>query len=272
MQDLAPAVEPGVKSARRVLDILELLARHHDGATFSQIASELALPRSSLHGLLATLGDRRWISYDEGTRTYRVGVRSWEVGQAFDSITNLQLIAKPHVQAAKDELEETVQLGVLDGLEVVYIAKVQSDHPLQLVSSVGMRLPAYATGIGKVLLAALPVDELHRRLAGVELMQYTSNTATSVPDLQTRLDAVRSKGYGTDDAEYTAGVFCVAVPVRDGLGTVVAALSCSVPDARLRREDDRGRLARVLNRYARAISQGLDSDYASTRTVNLDTR
>ena len=98
---------------------------------------------------LSTLLERGWIENNGEGRRYRVGVRAWQAGQGYTRATNLASAARPHMAAARDELNETIQLAILDGIDNVYIAKVEAEHPLRLVSDVGTRLPAYATGLGK---------------------------------------------------------------------------------------------------------------------------
>ncbi|WP_213450646.1 IclR family transcriptional regulator [Rhizomonospora bruguierae] len=258
MSNAAESATGGVKSARRVLDVLELLAANPDGLAFPEIGERLGLPKSSLHALLWTLVDRRWIVLDGRRRCYRIGVRVWEAGQGFQGAVNLARTAQPHLQAVRDELDETVQLAILDGLENVYIAKVEADQPLRLVSRVGMRLPAYATGLGKVLLAYLEPAELAQRLDGVRLERFTDRTAGTAEELVARLAEIRERGYGEDDGEYTPGLVCLAAPVRDHTGAVVAALSCSVPSARLDRLDiDRGHIRDAVVKHARDLSTDL---------------
>lgn len=135
--------------------------------------------------------------------------------------------------AVRDELRETVQLAVLDGIDNIYVARVETEHELRLVSTVGSRLPAYATGIGKALLASLDNEEFHRRMAGVELRQFTERTITTMADLEAAIVEIRARGYAEDDGEYTPGIHCVAVPVFGEAGKIVAAMSCSLPNARL---------------------------------------
>ncbi|GAB2984252.1 IclR family transcriptional regulator [Actinotalea caeni] len=251
----------GVKSARRALQVIEYVARRRDGATFVEIARDLGLPNSSLHGLLATLVDMRWLLLDPAQRRYLVGVRPWEVGQAFLPSRELVVRARRYLRAANDELGETIQMAILDDLDVVYIDKVEGTHPLRLVSEVGIRLPAYVTGIGKALLAALPDDELQERFAGVELEGYTSRTITSGDRLLEVLRAVREQGYAEDDGEYTTGVFCTAVPIRDAAGRTVAAMSCAVPTSRIETgELDTATVREVLVRHADGIRDALGPD------------
>jgi len=262
-----------VKSASRVLDVLELLARHQNGLTFPELVELLGFPKSSLHALMWTLQDRGWVSLDEETRRYRTGVRAWEAGQGFVHGTDLVRVADRHLRRARGELDETAQLAILDGTDVVYVAKVDADHPFQLVSRVGMRLPAYATGLGKVLLAALPPMELEARFEGVAFERFTDRTVASFEELTARLDGIRRDGYGEDDGEYTEGVFCVAAPVRDHTGAVVAAMSCSAPRARLEARDvDPDRVRSVVCHHALALSTELGWSPAAGRATTLEHR
>lgn len=245
-----------VKSAERALKILELLTGHESALAFTEIAERLDYPRSSLHGLLRTLTASGWLEFDERTRRYALGIRTLEAGNAYTRSRGLVERASATMERIRDELDETVQLAVLDGRHNVYVAKFDGGHALTLASEVGRRLPAHATGIGKVLLAGLSDDELGRRLSGVRLERYTPSTITDLDALRDALRIVRDSGHGTDDEEYTVGVRCVAVPVRDHTGHVVAGLSASVPTIRFD-EGFRDRALELLRSGASDISRSL---------------
>ncbi len=249
-----------VKSAQRTLEILEAVARYPDGVSFVDLAAALPYPKSSLHGLLQTIVAMRWLTFDPEHRLYSIGVKPWEVGQSFLRSRELVVRARQYLLEANGELDETIQLGILDDLDVVYIDKVEGRRPLRLISNVGGRLPAYVTGIGKALLSGLSDSALEARFAGSTLEGYTAQTITSGDRLIEVLREVRRLGYATDDGEYTHGVYCVAVPIRDRHGEVVAAMSCSVPKARLELgELQAGHMIEVLVREARLISIALDA-------------
>jgi DNA-binding IclR family transcriptional regulator len=250
----------GVKSARRVLEVLEYLAESSSGATFPQLADGLGLPKSSLHALLATLMEQGWIYLHEPTRKYRIGLRLWQVAQSFSGLDSLAHHALKHLEAVRDEVNETVQLAVLEGIDNVYIAKVESDHPLRLVSQVGTRLPAYATGLGKVLLAYLEPAEFRRRMAKVTIERFTTRTVPTIKALEEGLADIRMRGYGEDEGEYTPGVHCVAVPIFGREGEIAAAMSCSIPMARFGGTDkERAVLLDSLSRHAKALTDELSS-------------
>lgn len=254
---MSASIDSGaVKSALRVLQIIELLTQHDSGLTFIELRERMGLPKSSLHGLLRTMRERGHLAYDEAERRYRLGVRYWEAGQAFMRGTDLTRLSKPYLEAASHGLGETVQLAILDGLDNVYIAKVESDQPLRLVSHVGSRLPAHATGLGKVLLAYLDEVELRHRLDRAKLARFTDHTIADKEELIAQLAAIRERGCAFDRGEYTPGVFCAAVPVRDHRENVIAAMSCSVPEVRVSPQIIE-RMVSVLSTQARALSEAL---------------
>lgn len=217
------------KSAARALDVLEALARESRGLSFTDLLRLLDIPKSSLHELLTVVVERGYVQYDEASRLYTLGVRVWESGQAY--LRHHELVGEAHavMQGIVDELNETVQLAVLDGIENVYLGRVDCSHPLRLQSEVGKRLSAHATGLGKVLLAYLPVAERDTRLGGQALVRYTPRTITDLAALGAELAAVRARGFAVDDQEYTPGLRCVAVPVYDVYGRPSAAMSVSIP-------------------------------------------
>ncbi|MFG2041690.1 IclR family transcriptional regulator [Dactylosporangium sp. NPDC048998] len=225
-------MEGSIKSAERVLRILHLVAGHREGLAAADIRARLDLPKSSLHGLLQVMTEHSYLALEPRTRSYRVGIRAWEVGQAYSRTQDLVTAARPILRVLRDELDETIQMATLDGLDNVYIAKEESAQPLRLVSDVGLRLPAHTTALGKVLLAGLPGHQVRARLAGVRLQRFTEATISDKSELLRRLALVRTRGYGEDDGEYMVGLYCVAVPVRTAAGAAPAAISCSIPVAR----------------------------------------
>ncbi len=240
-----------VKSAHRALLILELLTTMERAATFTEISERLELPRSSLSGLLSTMTDASWLRLDPETRSYRLGIRVMEAGNAYVRAVDLPSRARPIMKNVLDQMDETVQLAVLDGRFNVYIAKLEGHQALRLASEVGRRLPAHATGLGKVMLAYLSDAELNARFHGIQLEVYTKNTLATFAALRAELTRIRSLGFGVDNEEYSVGVRCVAAPVRDHTGAVVSGISVSVPLIRF----DRERRARARELVVAAAAQ-----------------
>ena len=242
-----------VKSALRVLLVIELLTDEPTGLSFAQICQRLRLPKSSTHALLRTMKERGHLDLDE-TGRYRLGIRIWQAGQAHTQGFDLAAAGAARTSRWREtSYAETVQLAVLDGFENVYLAKEDSDQRLVLQSRVGPRLPAYATGLGKVLLSGLSDDEVLAGLSKTALHAFTTKTISNPAALLAALQKVRQRGYAIDHGEYTEGVICVAVPVRDHRGTVMAAISVSVPEIRTDLEFQQ-RALEVLTREATNLS------------------
>ncbi|HXW82250.1 MAG TPA: IclR family transcriptional regulator [Acidimicrobiales bacterium] len=254
----AESSSSGVKSAERVLAILEYLATNRE-ATFSSITRDLALPNSSAHELLRTMARRRFIELDPINRRFCLGIRAWEIAQGYTAASNLVVLARPLMQELTARTLETVQLACLDGLENVYLAISESPHPMKLVSKPGGRLPAHATGLGKVLLASLPEDELARRLDGVELARFTERTIVDVEALGLELVRIRARGFGEDNEEYVVGCRCIAMPIRGPELGVVAAMSVSVPTPRFNQAVARW-IREALAKAVAELESRLDDD------------
>lgn len=217
-----------VKSASRTLDVLEALAA--GPRSFGQLARELGIPQSSLHGILATMKDRGWVEQGpEGL--VRLGLHALQVGTAYleaDEAVARTVALLDRLAAATGE---TVQLGRLDGSSVVYLAKRDSTHPVRLISSVGTRLPAHATALGKALLAQREPEVVRRSLT-FPLQALTSRTITDWVPLRAELRHTRRLGYAVDREEAAEGLCCFAIVPATPVPSL-DAISVSVPTFRL---------------------------------------
>ncbi|WP_152363401.1 IclR family transcriptional regulator [Microlunatus speluncae] len=221
-----------VKSADRALAAIDFVATQ-GSASFAEIATALGLPRSSAHGLLSTLVDAGWFVLSAEPRRYRLGLRAWQIGQRYDGHRLLLEKAQPYLDGLVAATGETVQLARLDGVENVYIGISLSPNPMRMASSVGMRLHAHATGIGKALLSVLDEAEARARLGAVVLPQLTPRTLTDVDDILRAVSRARELGFATDDEEFVAGCRCIAVPLTTERETgIAAAMSITMPTAR----------------------------------------
>lgn len=222
-----------IQSVDRAVAILERLAECGGSASLSDVARDLNLNRSTVHGLLSTMRHRDIVAQDADGH-YALGIKLFELGTVAVSRLDLRTVAGPLLQQLVDEFQETVHLVVGDGLDVVYIDKRESQRSMRIVSQVGHRLPAYCSAVGKAMLAHKSPEELEELLAGEELEPLTRNTITDKEQLKEHLRKIRERGYALDDEEIFEGLRCVAAPIRDHTGQVVAALSVAGPSVRLR--------------------------------------
>ncbi|VEG51697.1 regulatory proteins IclR [Mycolicibacterium aurum] len=221
-----------VKSAVRTVELLEYLAaRHDEPARLREISDALDMPRSSAHALLRTLVAQGWVRSEHTGTLYGIGIRALLVGTSYlDSDPYLPLIT-PFLDDLRADLDETFHLGRLDGTDIVYLATRESKQYTRIANRVGRRLPAYATSLGKALLAERFGAQRDEHVPAA-LKALTPQTITDRSVLDHELDDVRVRGYACDDQENTVGLRCFAVPLRY-CRPAQDAISASVPVDRL---------------------------------------
>ncbi len=219
-----------VPAVSRALDILELFL-HRATLSAPEITDRLRLPRTTVHELLGTLVERAYLVSVGGAPTrYRLGMRLFQLGASFADHLDLAREAQEVAHEVAAACDETVHIAVLDGADVVYIAKVDSTHPVRMVSAVGRRLPAHCTGVGKMLLSSLSPEALDVRFPrGAQLPTMTPHSIGSPSRLRAALAKIAEDGLAYDDCESNDAVCCVAAGVYDHTGAMVAAMSISVP-------------------------------------------
>jgi DNA-binding IclR family transcriptional regulator len=214
------------QSLDRALVLLTELA--NGPRTLDQLAERLSVHKSTVLRLLRTLESHRFVQRD-GTRHHRLGTALFELAFTALDERDVRRSAEPALRALNAETGHTVHLASYEDGEVIYIDKAESRHNVRMYSRIGRRAPLHCTAVAKVLVAALPAD---RRKAVAESITYermTPNTITTPQEYLAELARVAERGYAVDDEEHEEHIHCVAAPVRDARGEVVAAMSLSVP-------------------------------------------
>ena len=199
-----------LQSVDRALSILQLLAEESsDGLALTEISRRLGLNQSTCHHLLSTLRVRRFVSQDEESRRYRLGIKAVEVGQAAMQQVDLVRVALPQMEELMASVQENVNLVVLDNDSVVYVAQVPCDRTVRMFTRIGERAPLHCTGVGKVLLAGLPKEERSDLIDRLELPRFTAATIRDGDLLKQELERV-----ATEDMPWTRqeDVTCIACP------------------------------------------------------------
>lgn len=220
-----------VKSADRVMAVMEALGSRRDRPTLTELSAELSIPLSSLHGLLRTMQHRGWVETDETGSLYRVGVRALMIGSSYTRADESVLRAQPVLDWLSQETGETVHHGRLEGHDIVYLAKRESRFMVRVHTSVGQRIPAHAAALGKVILAAESDEWLVEHLRW-PLIPLTPHTITDRAGLVAHLATARQRGYASEWQESDIGLGCIAVSIP-GPGHTRDAISLAVPIARL---------------------------------------
>ena len=240
-----------VQSLERGLAVIRVFGAENPELRLSDVARATGLTRAAARRFLLTLVRLGYVR-QEGTN-FSLRPRVLELGYAYLSALSLPEVAQPHMESLVAEVNESSSIAVLDDLEIVYVARVPTRRIMSITIAVGTRLPAYATSMGRVLLASLDPDGLAERLGRMELELLTPATVPDLAALRKRIDAVREAGWATVDQELEQGVRSAAVPIRDSSGTVVAALNVSVHATRMTMQALRKEIVPHLLRTAEAI-------------------
>ena len=248
-----------VQSVSRALTLLEIIAREDSPVTISELAKKAQLKLATTHRLLNTMMNRGFIEQDPVSLRYHLGIKTFEIGNAALNINDLRTISRPFLKSLAQQTNETTNLAILDGAEVVYIDQLESTNIVivKMFARIGSRGPAYCTGTGKVLLADLPEEELKKRLAKVEFVKFTEHTVTDVNDLINVLNQIKKDGFALDISERDDGVICIAAPIRNFEKRVQAAISLSAPTQRMDQKRIDGEILPLVLQAAQQISERL---------------
>jgi len=222
-----------VQSVSRALAILSRLAEHDEGLSLTNISRELTLAPSTAHRLLTTLQHERFVRFNDAKGIWQIGVQAFVVGSHFLSSRDLVTVARPHMEQLMELSGETTNLAMADQGEIVYLSQVECRQLMRTLARPGARIAMHCSAVGKALLAQMPKADVSRILRNRGLPKVTERTITTMACLQADLDAVRAQGYAMDDEEHAVGLRCIAVPVFDETGGIVAAVSLSGPKVRI---------------------------------------
>lgn len=256
---MAATPDYSIAVVARTLDVLEALAASPEPLGVTELAARLGTTKSAAYRILATLEQRGYIAKDPLNARYRLGVRLAFLGQQALEGFDLRQEARPLLEGLHGRFQETVNLGVRDGREIVYIDMIESSHGLRMAARLGGRDPISTTALGKAILAHLPVAE-RERLLEPPLPARTPATLTDPAALAAELVRIRQRGVAEDRGENEPGSRCLGAPIFNHQGAVIAAISLSAPDTRL--DDDLADAAGVeLKAAASAITNRIGGKF-----------
>jgi IclR family transcriptional regulator, pca regulon regulatory protein len=244
-----------VQSLERGLAVLRAFDQGRPELTLSEVAVATGVNRAAARRFLLTLADLGYVRTDG--RFFSLTARVLELGYAYLSGLTLPEIAEPHLEALVAEVSESSSVSVLDGHDIVYVARVPVSRIMTVAISVGTRFPAYATSMGRVLLAGLSDADLEAHLAGMMVERLTPRTVLSTKALRAEIQRVRAQGWALVDQELEEGLRAVAAPIRDRAGRTVAAVNVSAHASRTTVESMRRDLVPPLLAAAARISADL---------------
>lgn len=245
-----------VQSLRRGLAVIRAFTGDRPNLSISEIAERTHISRAAARRIVFTLEQLGYVGRTEGG-LFRLQPAVLTLGYAYISNQQLPQVARPHMDIVAEELQGSCSLAVLEGTDVIFVARVRSRGYLATTLSVGSRLPAHITAMGRVLLADLPDDDIEAYLDQQHPEAFTDLTVTDRSKIRKAILEARQTGFSFVDQELEIGVRALAVPVRDHTGRALAGLNVAVSDARLSVEQVLSGHLPVLQRAAAAISTGL---------------
>ncbi|SFL59678.1 IclR family transcriptional regulator [Pelosinus propionicus] len=224
------------KPTERVLNILNLLSINVEGLTLTEISKAISVPKSTLYPILQTMTNMNYIQLDTGSLRYKLGISTFCIGSSYSQDEYMLEFTKSIMKNIVAEIKEICQMGVLEGNNVLYVLKEEPEVGLdiRIISRVGKRIPAYCTALGKALLSNYDIEEV-KKLYPKGLIPYTENTITDFDILNNELLTIRKEHIAKEHEEITKGLWCYAVPLESN-GTIIAALSVSIPNFRATKE------------------------------------
>jgi DNA-binding IclR family transcriptional regulator len=228
-----PKQDYHVQVLERVFRILDELAAGSTELPGGEIAGRVKLHRSTTHRLLAVLEKNRFVERNPENARYRLGWRLFELGIIAASRLDVYERAKPQLQRLVDETGETAHIGVLRQGEVISLLNVEGKRSVRTPATVGRRTPPHCTSQGKAILAFAGPEQIESAIDWHRFTRFTENTITDGSRFRTELALVRRRGYAVDNEEFEPGLRCIAAPVRDHTGEVIAAISIAGPSFRI---------------------------------------
>jgi IclR family pca regulon transcriptional regulator len=246
-----------VNSLARGLEVICAFTRTSPNMSLSDVARATGMTRATARRLLLTLV-REGYARQSG-KNFSLLPKVLRLGYSALSSMNIWDVAQPLMSQLADKLRESCFAAVLDGHDVVYVARANSDRLVSVGITIGSRAPAHAVSTGRVLLAALPDAELHRYLETVNLVKFTANTITSKVKLRELIEQSRASGWAIVDQELEIGLRSISVPIRNAEGATVAALKVCCPSSRLTPEQMRTTVLAEMLTTSQAITAGLQT-------------
>ncbi len=239
----------------KVLKILEALQGNPSGLQLKEIAQRTAINKSTAYRFLAHLQGEGYL-YRDDAGAYVIGPKLARMGSGMNLEESLRKMSRPVLQKLWVATGETVNLAILDGQQILYLDVIESSHTFRFASEVGARRPLYCTALGKAMIAHLPAEEMKELVPSLSFERLTPRTITQPAKLKKELAKIRLQGYALDDEEAVLGARCIAAPIFDAGGKIIAGMSVSGPLTRIT-EEKVTLFAAIVKKAAQSVSRRL---------------
>jgi len=246
-----------INSVVRAIDVLKCFSFENPTYKFPEFQKKLGFNKTTLTRILASLEKSEIIERNGETKQYKLTSHLFRIGNVYRDQMNLYNVAMPLLSELVASEKETVHLAVLHNFRVLYIGKRESSQSIGIMSRIGSLNPCYSTGVGKIILAYLDQDEIDRFFDTVELKRSTPSTICEPNELRRHLKQIKEQGYAIDKGENEEDIHCVAGPIFNGRGKVIAGLSIAGPVFRMTGEKINEKLIPAVKKTAQMISKSM---------------
>ncbi|MCI8342091.1 MAG: IclR family transcriptional regulator [Firmicutes bacterium] len=245
-----------IQSLERAFSVLELFSSGNSEKSVKEMADSLLLNKSTVFGIINTLSNMGYLQQNDETMKYGLGIKSLALGSYVSTANVYKKAANPHLQKLSFMFGETCLLAVEENGFVVYIDKTESPGSISINTRIGTKKELFCTGVGKCFLAFMP-EENAKNIISLGLRKITVNTIDNENDLYAELDKIRKTGYAVDNEEFEIGISCVAAPIFNQNGKIIASLSLTGPSARIK-ELNMHKLSEALLKTSAGITASLN--------------
>ena len=225
-----------VQSLEKGLKVIAIFDDEHREMTLTEVAKKVGLTRANARRILLTLQYLDYVKYKDG-KLFSLTAKVLCLGYSFLSSLSFKELAQPYIQALAMDINESCSMSVLDGKDIVYVARFQTKRIMTISLSIGSRLPLHATSMGRVLMSGMVQKDLEKILDKIDLEAYTPHTITSKQELIKSINIIKQRGWALADQELEIGVRSIACPVKDKEGKTIAALNISGHASRVTKEE-----------------------------------
>jgi IclR family transcriptional regulator, KDG regulon repressor len=247
-----------IQALERAFAIINLFTQElQNELSAKEIGDKLKLPSGTLYRFLSDLECAGYVTQDKKTKKYRLGLKLMELGSIVSSQIDLRKNAFPYLEELRVELNENVNLGILDGHELVYLERLENARLVRVNVRVGSRLPIHCTSIGKVLIAYETGERIQEIIEKTEFKRFTDFTITDKDEFMTEIARIKQQGYAISNREFSEDICTVAVPIFNSLGEIEAAVNVSAPYYRLTNEHIDNKIIPTVKKVGESISRSI---------------
>jgi Transcriptional regulator len=245
-----------IKSIVKAFYIIDIVSDHKDGLSLTKISKSLQISVSSTHHLVSTLVGTGFLKQDETTKTYKLGLKTLEIGNKYLKNLSFASISAPYLKKIQSEINETVNLTEIEDMELVVIETLNTSHTIRPFQVTVAKDEYHASALGKIVLSSLSEIKLLKYIENVTLKKYTSNTIIKIHELREALENIKRDKISYDNEELEDGLFCIAVPIYNLKKIVIGAIGVSIPKQRYDL-DKKERVSDLLKKISLKLSSGL---------------